>query len=286
MPFPRSYDTADAAERARRYLTKHHGRVADLPADPDAMIDTFLVWTHSNLSKIAQAEVLGVTRGVVKQRRRHLYDAGRIDPNDRAYRPPITDAAAESIRRLYAAGYSRESIVALQQASEYRVDTSLYRRGPRPARAEYFGKSQVAELFGVTRFIVDEWIALGWLPCAKSQPERRSSWHRWLRADLAEFIRNRATWVAYHERQITDPELRRLAELERAQAGGRWVTRKEIAHALGVTPSTIKHYASELGYLADWPTTTTYGKTFYYWLRDGEPLPPLPTARRYRAAAD
>lgn len=266
---------AAAGERARQALLKKFGaRPALLPDAPAALIDLYLVQTHDTVSMLDQAKQLGLSPGGVKRRRARLAAAGRIDPADRAAHRPFGDDEIAAVRRLYVQGYSVESIGAMRQISEHRVWRML-NTGPRPERPMFYTRGDVQRLFSASASTIDAWLARGWLTPAKSQPNNPRSHHRWTRADLADFVRLRAAWPAYAASQITDPELRRLAEAARAESGGEWVSYKELASRLGVAYTTLKNWTYRYGYLRD-VETTSYGPASYIWQPRGTPAPAIP----------
>jgi excisionase family DNA binding protein len=57
-----------------------------------------------------------------------------------------------------------------------------------PMPSKFINKSQVAQLFGVSKSTIERWLRDGKLP----QPKRRFGWARWDYEELAALLKNKA----------------------------------------------------------------------------------------------
>lgn len=227
-------------------------------------VDAFLVLSHAHLTALQQSEMLAVSRRHVHYWRSLLIKRGCIDPTERASHRPITSAEAESFARLRRAGWTIKAIAELRGVNTKRVDVGLRMAGiPHGIHLEFLTIEDVAHLFTTNRSTVRFWIDAGWLPDLRprridNDPSRndngavtRFAQHRWSRHDIVVFIRERETWIAWEPTQVTDPELRTLAERERTRAGGAWWQLIEIARWLGIAGSTLSTWRRNDGLFPD-----------------------------------
>ena len=100
--------------------------------------------------------------------------------------------------------------------------------------------------------------------------------YRISRAALADFMRDRSYWMEYAVSGIQDAELRRLAEMVRAEAGGRWEKLRMFAN--GAAPGTFSAWRA-----AGWPgpgwEVVHRGTADWIWL-PARTAPPATPKRR------
>lgn len=170
-------------------------------------------------------------------------------------------------------------------------------------RGVVYGHQELARLFGVDKNIPAIWARHGWLPrtrngayAAQQADEARQEYEAWRRelepnlvtiheatepvrpgrmaaylitdTAIEAFITNRATWVAWEPRAITDPAWRALAEHIRAQSNGRWLTTEEFADQVGCSVHTARvwHQKGQVEGIE----TARYGIHLYWWSADVE----------------
>lgn len=274
MPIKRQI--AGAAQRARTWLRENGARTEFHRQSSDRVaIDWFLVLSHSQMTARQQAAYLGIS---VDRRRRRLYRAGRITLQDRYIPPKLTPERRAAITSLfYEDGYSLTGVADRCNISARVVGKVVCEE--HRSRAPFVMTPEVSRIFTITENTVRIWIAYGWLPASKSSDGARAH-YRWQRADLFDFVRNPATWIAWQPTQITDPELRNVAELARSAVRGRWWTIKEIAaHHNNLAVTTLLTYVLNNKYLND-VAQTRYGRARFFWIKGDPP----PITRRLSAA--
>lgn len=278
-----------ALARAELLLTKkrYMGLLKlDLPDDCDA-VDRFLVGTHSELSRFEQAAQLETTPHIVQCWRKKLYDRGLIDPAFRASHVPITDAETRAVAGLFADGWSWRAIATMREISISRVQHILQRAGAtnQTPRARRIGAVQLCALFGLSRAETTRWVIRGWLPDYRIH-QASGARFGWDLDDVITVIRNRETWMAWSPAQITDPQLRALAEHERRAAGGVWLQQCEIAALLNIDPHTLRRWTQEHDLFAD-ATRQRWSGAIYLWLSDAAQAELAGLAvRRYAPGSD
>ncbi len=253
----------------KRYASLRH---APLPADLDA-VSRFLVGTHEDLTGRQQAAALGVSHSAVHYWRGALARRGLIAPERRAGRPPITDPEAQAAARLWCAGYSHRAIAAMREISASRVPALLARAGVTPETPRTrpaLDAARLIVLFGLDRRRADvvRWVAYGWLPDYRAHAASGAA-YRWDMDDVVALVRNRESWVGWAPSQITDPQLRALAERERRAARGAWHSQAEIAALLGLDPSTLRRWQHEDGLLVGLPERR-WGGARLWWLTESQ----------------
>lgn len=217
------------------------GRAAGLAGDD---LDAYLVATYETRTMTLQAADLAVSLTSVNRWRVTLRRAGWVDPQRRAGVPRIPAAEAGACARLYVAGYSAGAIATMRELPRARVEGALKKaRAAERQRATTFSGEQVAALFGIHPSLVQGWVRAGWLPDHRHRAHRGIR-HLWDRVEIVAFLRDRRSWAAWAPTQITDPELRRIAERARAAAGGQWYQHGEIADLLGVTGPTLSAWCA------------------------------------------
>lgn len=259
-----------ANERAAQLLTKKRYitlQKLDLPGDCDA-VDRFLVGTHSDLDGRDQATLLGVSRGLLQIWRRKLYDRGLLDPARRASHIPISDAEMLAVAGLFRDGWSWRAIALMREITVSRVQHILERAGvtARDPRARRIGAVEICALFGLSRIEPTRWVARGWLPDYRIQ-QAPGARHGWDLDDVIAVIRNRATWLAWSPAQVSDPQLRALAERERRTAGGAWFHLARVAALLNINVATLRLWSQGDNLFADVPRQRWSG-AICLWLTD------------------
>ncbi len=97
------------------------------------------------------------------------------------------------------------------------------------------------------------------------------------RADVFDFLRERAAWPRYSVHTIRDQEFKAYAMLHQRTAGGAWRSRNEIAEMMGIHKETAAKYIKR-GWLREWETTI-YGRVTYYWHPNGVAIPQWKASR-------
>lgn len=256
------FATTDTAKR----------RVAEAVEKAGNAIDAYLILTHSTLTLREQVRQLRSSEDFVNRRRRKLYAEGRIRKAERASHAPVTEAEIAAVRRLWDAGLTSYEIAAARTVTRHRITEILRRAGitaaDRPRREEY-GRPDLRALFQVDDTTIRAFTARGWLPDSRLVP-KGGAHARYTRADILAFLRNRETWVAWEPRQITDPQMRRVAEMERAAAGGRWWQFRELYAALGVDETTLNLWARRYRLFGDREIANWGGAGKFVWLTAAE----------------
>lgn len=257
-----------AVARAEALLaTMRRGQRRNTIPGLDAL-DTYLIATHSDLTVPQQAAALGSSRGLLHYWRKQLYDRGLLDRQLRASHTPLTDAEAQAIAGLWHDGWSRAAIAAARDIAESRVARALLRAGvtgvtPRRVTLRLV---DLGRIFTIDAQSIGYWLREGWL--VDNRPlSRPGSPHSWDYDDLIALIRTRDSWVAWAPTQIADPQLRRLAEHERAAADGAWFAMSMIADILGIALSTLSTWRTRLGLFAALPAYRWAGSRFVWLTR-------------------
>jgi hypothetical protein len=243
----------------------------------------YLIRTHATATIEEQARHLACTPHRVRKMRSLLYRAELLDPaqsRDMRQRRKARDGHLVSrVRDLTAKGWSQAAVADALHQPLGRVEGIVHSLGGASALRTDDGLSlcQAAHLMGVKDDAVRCWVNRGWLAVTRN-PGGRNTMFRVSRIALRAFVRCRAAWPSLSVSTIRDVELRELARVARATAGGQWRSRKELALACAVDESTIHDWIAN-GWLADWETTT-YSKSIFHWQRDGATLVPPPNARR------
>ena len=98
--------------------------------------------------------------------------------------------------------------------------------------------NQVAALMGVSRKLVERWIADREL-VAKRGTKKRGTHRLIADADLQSFLALRAAWPDWEPRHISDPDWRAAAEELRQAADGHWLATVEVGRQLYAAPQTV-----------------------------------------------
>lgn len=260
-------------------------------------VAAYLITTHTTQTPPEQAAALGLSVHHVRACRSRLYRAGALRPEHRAPTKaqgrPMTRSDAARAKALLEQGVSLELIAAsLGRRAGNNIYDLIMRVYGVPAgaltRNRPYTALQLSRLMGVSNGTVYGWIARGWLETYRTRPEpetpprrrapgesRRDGHHQITRGALADFLRDRTTWMTWGVASITDAEWQQLARTYRQYAGGRWMSAVQIAQA--------HHYGDNAGQgwvRAGWPgvpwETTTYGRQVFVWLPDGAVLPEPP----------
>lgn len=129
---------------------------------------------------------------------------------------------------------------------------------------------EVGTLFGVSKNTAYHWVERGWLQGrrnkawavrAGSKPQRPH--YLITEQAILDFIENRKTWVAWDVWRITDPDWRKHAECVRRDAGGYWLTSKDMANRFGYSGGTVSEWARR-GVLP----SLKYGQNHFFWSED------------------
>jgi hypothetical protein len=238
-------------------------------------VAAILLATHATDSAAEQAATLGFTIKAIYTYRRRLRLAGLLNPSAglHARTQARTRAQRERIAHLLRSGLTRQEVAEICTVSEWYVTDVAARYGGVSAlqrAAATYTLAGVAAVMGVGAEAVASWIAAGYLYAPRHAPSRgakrphqQATHYTIARADLCAFLRERQAWPRWGPAAITDPDLRRYAELQRAAAGGCWRTAVELGALIGLTPSCAYERARR-GWLADWEQVR-WGRAVFYW---------------------
>jgi hypothetical protein len=150
--------------------------------------------------------------------------------------------------------------------------------------------SSVARMFGVADTTVALWIGRGWLSAKRDntwrsqhkKKARKVGRPRYLVTDtsLMDFMHERAAWVSWSVRGITDPDWQAYATDARTAAGGEWLSTLDLAARYHYIDSTVLgwFYRGSMGNV----TTILWRQTRYFWSADLRGFQP-PQERRMAA---
>lgn len=239
--------------------------------------DQILIATHATCTVARQAAKLGRTLNSVRQRRARLQRQGLLPGTQRAYNRAWTDDEDAEAYALLAQGFSVPQVARRLK----RTIGSIYdRQNILAARnqdgAQVRSANAAAQLLGVSQPTLVSWIDRGWLRATRNRASarrgRKSIRPEYLITDdaIMLFIANRETWPAWEAKWIADPDWRAYADEQRRDAGGRWMTTKEIAYQLRVASTTVLDWYQR-GTMAG-VATVVYQHRFF-WSADIEHLP-------------
>jgi excisionase family DNA binding protein len=99
----------------------------------------------------------------------------------------------------------------------------------------------LANVFGVDDQTLQRWHRLGWLPGCHNRLSRtsRSRKYFFTDRDVAALLRCREAWTSIQIERITDPNIRAELEHLQAEAGGHWLTPREVGERLGYCKGEI-----------------------------------------------
>ena len=217
----------------------------------------------------AQAQRLGLSRPQVERLRSTLIQAGELPSKRRAL---AADGAAR-IRRLAGHGLRIADIAARMELSYERTLRLMRQHGIVMPEVERWTIAHLERLLGVTDDAIYLWIERGWLPTRDAADERdvRKRYRVITRQDLQRFLHERDAWPSYEPRLCQDDALRELGEALRRHAGGRWLSRKELAREAGLAPNSLNSRLDG-GWLSGW-RWVRHRRARYVWWPDGALLP-------------
>ena len=240
----------------------------------------FIVDSYQTMGAQEQADRLGRTLQSVYLMRTKLIQADRLVAHQRRmFRPWTPDEDTRLIalvERGVPVAVSAKQLRRTECAVRKRMATVLGGIDPHRnnSKTPVRSLSQVAQLFGVSRRIVVEWVVSGVLSCTRSHygRMRQEGWPqgdqvmgRYLvsTADLLAFIRDRSMWIWWSPETLDDLYLRRMAEQARTLAGGHWMTTEDIAAELRYAVTTVRDWL-RCGLLPH----KRRGRIFYVWSGD------------------
>lgn len=254
--------------------------------------DLYLTETDARLTAAQQADQLGRSVNSVIQRRDRLIREGRLLHK----RPRWTAEQDEELFQLVEAGLSLPRLAKTLQRSPQAITGRLWALGTSLSHERNSGAvrtrsaTQVAQLLGVSTFLVLQWIRGGDLPATKnrgavsrSAPQQRrrhlyrmrqnaagtarytrpTAWYLISDEHLMTFLSNRLCWMLVDPAHITDPDWRTFAEQARQYANGTWWTTHDLAAHLGVERRAAGSRLSRGCY----PGVKKYG-SWYVWSAD------------------
>jgi hypothetical protein len=230
-----------------------------------------------------QCTILGdlVTKSNISDRRRMLLRCGHILSSDRAVNAIVTDTQRDHVLRLYKENYSFRAIAVLTELGFYRVSKIIRNANEKcriTQRSATYTHTEVERVFGGSTFFVRLCLQMGWLPRQQVASGLR---HRFTQADILALVRIREAWIVYTPAQITDPDIRRAAELARAAELGQWYSMKMLAVITGVHANTVRRLYRRGEFRAY--THTTVLHEVHLWIPDGWDTPTIDRiGRTYR----
>lgn len=228
------------------------------------------------LSIDEQAERLKLTRSQVMRLRSTLIQLGELPSKRRS----LAADGPERIRRLLAQGLRLKDVAARMELPYERLLRLMREHGIDVPVVERWTVEELVVMLGVTNDLIRFWIERGWLHTRDTTEERgvRKRYRVITRQELQQFLHERDAWPTYEPRLFQDQALRELGEALRRYAGGRWVSRKELALMAGIKACSLNSRL-ETGWLADW-RWVHLRRSQFVWVPDGATLPE-PTGDRW-----
>lgn len=256
---------------------------------------TLLLETHTTHSPTEQAALLGVKVTTVHHYRRLLYRARLLDRAQRKVRRPYGTEEPQRAAQLARQGATLRELAASLRRTEADISEMLAAFGGlRHLRAQggadaWYSAEQAAQLLGVPRRMMCRWCQSGIVAAERTKqdmPRRRGprrprggpvgGFYRISRPALADFLRDRRSWMEYSAAGICDADLRQLAQSVRAAAGGRWEKLRPLAG--NPAPGTYARWRAQ-----GWPgpawQVVRSGSADWLWL-PARTAPPSPPRRR------
>lgn len=229
-----------------------------------------------------QAESLGLAYTTVKQYRSAMIKAGLVRPLTKC----ATAADVRRLRVLAANGYGIAGAAQCLEMSDSQVAELASRHKIRFGHG-WWHLTGLESLMGVSEDAITHWRAREWLtPQASSEPRGKRHGYRgiYLRVnhrDLVAFLSIREAWMTYAPEGIQDAELRRIAQMYRDTAGGRWVSAKELAGMAYLHITSLRKRLAR-----GWPgwEMARYGRMRFFWMPTGAALPPYIEQSKARKA--
>ena len=257
--------------RKRIWYTK---RMPELPAWCDA-IDAVLVMTHDRLTVDRQAELLGVSRSVIRDWRSRLYRAGVLRKEDRLGVRPLRAEEIEHAATLARAGRSWQEISVLLGVSRARARRLVHRAGIRGTRIgngsqrdhlpETWTTTRFGRTFGFTQRYIAGLVRRGLLPDHRIV-QCAGAGYVWTYDDVLAFVRDRRTWMLWTPQQISDPQMRRIADDARRSVDGAWLSTKELAAMLHLERTTLARWIREDELWARYEWVDRHTRAAVVWL--------------------
>jgi len=238
-------------------------------------VDSYLIATHEALSVQEQADALEISYKTILRYRQSLRQRNLIRNEERIGCPPISAQERKTIQKLYMERVSIRSIALMCDIPLSRVRIVVEAEDI-PQRDKLFTLTDIGRMFD-SESLASIALSRGWLPYQKPDTRKKTTQrkihHQFTVANLVEFVQIRNAWMLYHTSQITNPDIRRAAELARIAYPGRWVSFKEIEHFYDIAHGTMSYYVRK-GMFTSYEVIQYQGGKLV-WLRDDEPMPEL-----------